>query len=216
MQLDFKTIPLNNASKNILFMTNLTEQKLLDAALKVFAENGYAGARTRIIAEEAGLSEMTLFRKFKTKENLFNTVLVCNQEKILKDFDSIFLKEDFENPRNSVSGPRNEVSYSTRDFFESLMDKLVDVIGNNYEYVKVFINEKCRISETVIGAFIEHLAKYIEENAYNNKINYKVLAFTVLSFIYFLIFHENHGRKTLSQDEAIKGFIDHSVLLLES
>jgi len=201
MYLDFKTIPLNNASKNIVIMTNLTEQKLLDAALKVFAENGYAGARTRIIAEEADLSEMTLFRKFKTKENLFNMVLVCNQKKILKDFDSIFLIDDFEN---------------TRDFFESLMDKLVDVIENNYDYVKVFINEKRRISETVIGTFIEHLAKYMEENAFNDKIDYKVFAFSILSFIYFLIFHENKGRRIIRHDEAIERFIDNSVLMLEA
>ena len=43
----------------------------MEADLKFFSENGYAGARTRLIAEKAGFSEMTLFRKFKTKENLF-------------------------------------------------------------------------------------------------------------------------------------------------
>ncbi len=56
-------------------MVDKTEQKILDVALKEFAEEGYVGARTRIIAEKSGFSEMTLFRKFKTKENLFNMVL---------------------------------------------------------------------------------------------------------------------------------------------
>jgi len=75
-------------------------------------------------------------------------VLVRNQEKILKDFDSIFLNEEFEN---------------TRDFLESLMDKLVDVIDNNYEFVKIFLNERCRMTETVIETFIKHLGEYIQK-----------------------------------------------------
>jgi AcrR family transcriptional regulator len=182
-------------------MTNLTEQKLLAAALKMFAENGYAGARTRLIAKEAGLSEMTLFRKFKTKENLFNVVLVQNQEKILKDFDSIFMSDKFGN---------------CRDFLKSLMDKLVDVIENNYDYVKVFLNERCRISETIIDTFIKHLAKYIENNSLNDKIDYQVFAFTVLSFVYFLLFDENQGRHVLDHKIALERFIDNSVLMLEA
>ncbi len=182
-------------------MTTLTEQKLLDAALKLFAENGYAGARTRLIAEEAGLSEMTLFRKFKTKENLFNMVLVQNQEKILTDFDLIFLNEEFEN---------------TRAFLESLMDKLVDLIKNNYDYVKIFLNERCKISETVIEAFIQHLGDHIKKFSPNDKIDYQVLAFTILAFTYFLIFDENQGRQSVSHDQAIERFIDHSVLMLDA
>jgi AcrR family transcriptional regulator len=182
-------------------MTSLTEQKLLDAALKLFAENGYAGARTRFIAEEAGLSEMTLFRKFKTKENLFNAVLVQNQEKILNDFDSIFLNDDFEN---------------IRDFLESLINELVDVIENNYDYVNVFLNERCRITETIIEAFIKHLGEYIHKHSSNVKVDYQVLAFTFLAFTYFLIFDEYRGRQSLNREEAIERFIDHSVMILES
>lgn len=47
-------------------MADETKQKILDAALKIFAEKGYKGATTMSIAEEAGFSEKTLFRKFKT------------------------------------------------------------------------------------------------------------------------------------------------------
>ncbi|MGZ7107882.1 MAG: TetR/AcrR family transcriptional regulator, partial [Methanobacterium sp.] len=44
----------------------------MDTALKMFAERSYLGAKTKSIAEEAGFSEMTLFRKFKTKKNLYD------------------------------------------------------------------------------------------------------------------------------------------------
>lgn len=48
-----------------------TRQRIIDAASKVFFEQGYARATTRKIAAEADLTEVTLFRHFGSKENLF-------------------------------------------------------------------------------------------------------------------------------------------------
>ena len=55
------------------------EQRILEAALKVFASEGYTGATTRRIAEEANVAEVTLFRKFQSKENLLREVLLKNR-----------------------------------------------------------------------------------------------------------------------------------------
>ena len=52
-----------------------THQRLLDAAARVFAQNGLEGATTREIAREAGVNEVTLFRHFQSKENLVTAVL---------------------------------------------------------------------------------------------------------------------------------------------
>ncbi|MBO8171198.1 MAG: TetR/AcrR family transcriptional regulator [Bacillaceae bacterium] len=47
-----------------------TRNKLLQAALDIFGEQGYEGTTTKEIASRAGVSEMTLFRHFGSKENL--------------------------------------------------------------------------------------------------------------------------------------------------
>ena len=47
-----------------------THQRLLDAAARVFAQDGLEGATTRQIAREAGVNEVTLFRHFQSKEKL--------------------------------------------------------------------------------------------------------------------------------------------------
>ncbi|MFG2939591.1 TetR/AcrR family transcriptional regulator [Streptomyces sp. NPDC048282] len=44
---------------------------LLRAAREVFGERGYEGARTREIAERAQATEQTMYRHFRTKEELF-------------------------------------------------------------------------------------------------------------------------------------------------
>jgi AcrR family transcriptional regulator len=54
---------------------NTTRQRLLDATLKLISEKGYLGSTTREIAQEAGVTELTLFRHFGTKEKLFEALL---------------------------------------------------------------------------------------------------------------------------------------------
>lgn len=51
-----------------------TRQALLDAALEVFLERGFARATTREIAHRAGLSEGTMYRHFTDKYELFHQV----------------------------------------------------------------------------------------------------------------------------------------------
>jgi len=52
-----------------------TEKRIIEAAALVFAELGYARATTRKIAAKADVNEVTLFRYFGNKQNLFTAVL---------------------------------------------------------------------------------------------------------------------------------------------
>jgi AcrR family transcriptional regulator len=52
-----------------------TRQRILQAAAQVFAEQGYARATTRALATAAGVNEVTLFRHFGNKQNLFAAVI---------------------------------------------------------------------------------------------------------------------------------------------
>jgi AcrR family transcriptional regulator len=48
---------------------------ILEAAARLFGEHGYRGTTTRRIAREAGVSEVTLFRQFGTKDALLREAL---------------------------------------------------------------------------------------------------------------------------------------------
>ena len=52
-----------------------TKERLLEAAAWTFSREGIQGATTRQIAREAGVNEVTLFRHFKSKEQLLGAVL---------------------------------------------------------------------------------------------------------------------------------------------
>jgi AcrR family transcriptional regulator len=49
--------------------------RILDAAKKVYAQHGFRGATTRLIAIEAGVNEVTLFRTFGSKAALFKALM---------------------------------------------------------------------------------------------------------------------------------------------
>ena len=56
-------------------MENTTREKILDAALVSFAENGYKGTNLRDLAAGMGLSKSALYRHYESKEDIWNAVL---------------------------------------------------------------------------------------------------------------------------------------------
>src|SRR3954464_9475178 len=52
-----------------------TRQRILDAALREFAQKGLAGARTEAIAAAAGVNKALLYYYFNSKENLYVAAL---------------------------------------------------------------------------------------------------------------------------------------------
>lgn len=51
-----------------------TEERILEAAEKVFQERGYAGARMQEIADQAGINKSMLHYYFRSKDKLFQKV----------------------------------------------------------------------------------------------------------------------------------------------
>jgi TetR/AcrR family transcriptional regulator len=52
------------------------QQKVLEAAVKVFSRKGFSGARIDEIAKEAGMSKTNMLYYFKTKKELYHVVIV--------------------------------------------------------------------------------------------------------------------------------------------
>lgn len=52
-----------------------TKKRILEAALNLFSENGYDGVGVDLIAEQAGIKGPSLYRHFKGKEDILNTLI---------------------------------------------------------------------------------------------------------------------------------------------
>ncbi|MGJ1484231.1 TetR/AcrR family transcriptional regulator [Sphingobacterium multivorum] len=64
------------AEKEVKKIDTSTEEKIKEAARIVFHKKGFAATRTRDIAEEAGINLALLNYYFRSKEKLFNIIMV--------------------------------------------------------------------------------------------------------------------------------------------
>jgi TetR/AcrR family transcriptional regulator len=93
---------------------NITQDRILDAARKVFAQRGFFGTRMQEIANEAGINKALLHYYYRSKDNLFESVFrdaakkifsrilpVINEtdtiEEIIRQFIRLYIKALLEN-----------------------------------------------------------------------------------------------------------------------
>ena len=69
--------------------SQITRNKILDAAEKQFAEKGLAAARVDEIAENAGVNKRMVYAHFESKEGLYKTVLKIVYARIAQFEESI-------------------------------------------------------------------------------------------------------------------------------
>lgn len=70
-----------------------TEERVLEAARKVFTTKGMAGARMQDIADEAGINKAMLHYYFRDKDKLFETVFTEEALKFFPKINMIFQAE---------------------------------------------------------------------------------------------------------------------------
>jgi AcrR family transcriptional regulator len=64
-------------------------KQILDAAVRVFAEHGYHGARVGDIAEDAGVAHGLLYHYFASKDEVLRTIFVENWGALIARFHAV-------------------------------------------------------------------------------------------------------------------------------
>jgi len=131
--------------------------QILKASISVFVKKGYLGSTTKEIAAKANVAEVTLYRKFKTKQNLFEqSVRNITEDRI-----------------NAVLDFSEEIS--THDFFSQLLDNRLMVISKNIKVVRMLISESLngnlpsnlRFTYVIFNSVSQSIKKYFEINDIN-------------------------------------------------
>ena len=84
-----------------------TEDKILEAANKIFTEKGYAVTRVRDIAEQAGVNLALINYYYRSKENLFSIVM---RKKVQQLFGTIipYMMDESTDLKEKISNILNE------------------------------------------------------------------------------------------------------------
>lgn len=70
------------------------QEKIIQAALQLFAQEGYHATSTSKVARTAGVSEGLIFRHFGNKEGLLSAVLKIGEEQLKNLYADIVLESD--------------------------------------------------------------------------------------------------------------------------
>ncbi len=94
-----------------------TEEKIKEAARKLFTQKGFAATRTRDIAEEAGINLALLNYYFRSKQKLFDLIMMENFRQFLQGIKVNFLDENM-----TISERVEQIVPAYIDFLTSFPD----------------------------------------------------------------------------------------------
>jgi TetR/AcrR family transcriptional regulator len=100
-----------------------TRQRILDAALREFAANGLAGARTEAIATAAGVNKALIYYYFDSKEKLYVAALEMIANRVRDISMAVFLREGSPGERVLRSALSHFDRILAQQEFQSLMQQ---------------------------------------------------------------------------------------------
>ena len=156
-----------------------TEERIKAAARKVFHQKGYAGTRTRDIAEEAGINHAMVNYYFRSKEKLFGIVMLETMTFFFKGVSTIL----------------NNENTSLEEKIEQVVANYIDLLLEEPELPTFMFNEvrtnpEPFVANTPILQALEHsvLALQYAEAVAQGRITEPNLIHTVLNVISLVIF----------------------------
>jgi AcrR family transcriptional regulator len=176
---------------------NDTSLKIIDATIEVLNEEGLSGTTTIKIAKKAKVSEVTIFRKFKNKNNLIEKSKEVYLQRFLKKIDQLL----------DVSENQDLKDYIRELWFESQR-----IFDDEINLIKISIEEvnNNQIDQMVLPKFSEkiilNLTKIFQEQIDKGKIrtiNPTVAALTIYSVMFeSLILLKIYGVKLEQTEES--------------
>ncbi len=168
-------------------------KQILDAAMTVFVEKGFTGSTMVEIAKAANVSEVTLFRYFSSKQEIF-----------LEGIEPILFK--------TLEGSINtSIELSPEAKLEYILYERISLISNNYRIVKLILSEASLLSELGSGNFMKKIVQIFDTMLSQIGISIddkdfvlRLLMGSILSFLYM----------PEQDEESIKTYVGKIVALI--
>lgn len=165
------------------------QTKILEAAIEIFSEKGFAATSTSEIAQKAGVAEGTIFRHYKTKKDLLLSIAGPIATKLIAPF----LMRDF--------AKLLDIPYNRADeFFRVIARDRIVFARKNIKLIKILVHEvpfqpelmeqiKSLVTKVVVTR-IEKVVKHFQEQGQLIEAPpWRIMRSTASLFIGMIIFH---------------------------
>ncbi len=169
--------------KEILENKKSTREKILEASIRLFAENSFSATSVRKISNEAGFRESVIYNHFNSKDDLLKTIVIEELKFTRKEFlHSIDTERIKNHPKSILESISSEVLNCTQDNNRTKLMKII--------IMEMFRDEKANqlVANTIIGRgkkiLIGLFTKMMEEGVIKEK-NPELLAVEFSSTLFY-------------------------------
>ena len=162
----------------MLFERENTEEKIITATFNIIQKEGVQKATTKKIAAEAGVNEVTIFRKFENKKNLIESTKDYYMTKLLSR-----LEETFDYDEDEI------IEDYLKHCFHGILDfsqEDISIIRVAMQEIKGETDKKLLIShitDTIINKMEEFFKLQLEKGIIKN-VNSKAISVMCFSIIF--------------------------------
>lgn len=175
-------------------------KKVMEAATLLFGEKGYTATTIREVAEKAGVSELTIFRNFKNKENLF-------RESIILRTTPVALLEEIE---EQFTGDLNkDLTKIAETYIQVNLPKL------NYIWAALLESrqnsEMKRLLHELNSHLVDHLETYLQQLGEKGHIipcNYRLIANMFYGQLFLYIMNVSITEEDIQLEEYIEACVN--------
>lgn len=188
-------------------MMDETEQRIIEAAIKVFSEKGFSGTSTREIATVAGVNEVTLFRKFGSKKNILNKIIhraveVYGYHVVVEPVMQILEDENMDHRQKLIKLLKNRYDIITTHY--PLLKIMLQESGLNADIRNLFIE---KVVSRARASGEEFIKKAIAEGDFKKNIDPCIAVLSLMGMLIFLIVWQKMFSEELSE-QKIEGNIE--------
>lgn len=186
-----------------------TEEKIKDAAKRVFQKKGFAATRTRDIAEEAGLNLSLLNYYFRSKEKLFELIMLETIFEFAKSLILVLNDED-----SSIIQKVEIVADRYIDFIKKQPELPIFILSESRNNIGNVL-ENLPVKEILSNSVLVRQLKEKVEKGEMQEVNYVHFIMNVLGLIIFPFVAQPliMGGTSMSSEEFIQMMEERKVLI---
>lgn len=162
----------------MLFEKENTEEKIITATFNIVQREGVQKATTKKIAAEAGVNEVTIFRKFENKKNLIEATKDYYMSKLLSRLEETFDYDEDESIEDYLKHCFHGILDFSQEDISIIRVAMQEITGETDK--KLLISH---ITDTIINKMEEFFKLQLEKSVIKN-VNSKAISVMCFSIIF--------------------------------
>ena len=172
------------------------ERDIYEAAIKVFAKNGYHNAKIADIAELAGVATGSVYLYFKNKEDLLISIF-DNLWKIMYE-NSVFLRD---NNKFSPAEKLDRMLNSIFDIYIKFPNLAILMINENDTYLSFNKNQNSKYYDEFFQTASEIFNEGVKDKSFTSEVNFEFFKSIIIGSFRELLGNWVTNKKTVKLEE---------------